>query len=117
MSNKFGERFLSEIEPVEGRVYRFLMREVDKLCEYVPTDHMPSIACVSCAEESYREMGTMTEAIWRDEPCWARMCIEPDVAVLVCTGLVCIGPIGPYLCVQLILYRNCAAAVKLGARL
>ena len=61
LSNKFGERFLSEIEPVEGRVYRFLMREVDKLCEYVPTDHMPSVACVSCAEESYREMGTMTE--------------------------------------------------------
>ena len=24
-------------------------------------DHMPSVACVSCAEESYREMGTMTE--------------------------------------------------------
>ena len=61
LSNNFGERFLSEIEPVEGRVYRFLMREVDKLCEYVSTDHMPSVACVSCAEESYREMGTMTE--------------------------------------------------------
>ena len=106
LSNKFGERFLSEIEPVEGRVYRFLMREVDKLCEYVPTDHMPSIACVSCAEESYREMGTMTEGSYGEmghtwlytHTSWARMCVEPGVAVLVYTGLVCIGPIGPYLC-------------------
>ena len=52
---------MSEIEPIEGRVCGFLMREVDMLCEYVPTVHMPSIACVSCAEESYREMGTVAE--------------------------------------------------------
>ena len=50
---------MSEIEPVEGRVCRFLMREVNMLYECASTDHMPSIACVSCAEGSYGEMGSM----------------------------------------------------------
>ena len=75
LSNNFGERFLSEIEPVEGRVCRFLMREVDMLCEYVPTDHMPSIACVSCAEESYREMGTMAEGPYGEMSCAGLVCV------------------------------------------
>ena len=65
---------------------------------------MPSIACVSCAEGPYGEMGTMAEGPYGEMSlCWARVCIEPDVAVLICTRLVCIGPIGPYLCVQLII--------------
>ena len=51
------------------------MREVNMLYECASTDHMPSIACVSCAEGSYGEMGSMLGS-----------CVyEADRAILVCT--------------------------------
>ncbi len=60
------------------------------LRECVLTDHVPSVARVGCTEGSCGEMGSMLgSCLYRARErwalCWARVCIEPDGAVLMCT--------------------------------